>query len=260
MSGGAFGVFLAGGSGTVDNAGTISGASYSVKLSDTGVNRLIVEPSAVFIGAVGGGASANSTLELAGGTGSISSLSGGSGTVTQNGQSWSFFQFGSLAFDTGSNWRLDGTGSAATLGNNGVVDVRGALNITTAIDPASTGLFTIENGASLEVASVFGGGTQMQFMSSSSLVIDAAGSFGAGVGSASYNGPLLEGFGAGDTVDIKDFSPAGSTFSYDGTTGMLQLFNGASQAANLRFSDSSLGGGSFQVAGDGGSGVLVTHG
>lgn len=259
LSGSAYGAFLTGGSGTVTNAGTISGATYSVKFSDTGTNRLVVKPSAVFVGAVGGGASASNTLELAGGTGSVAGLSGGSGTVTQNGQSWSFTQFGSLVFDAGGAWQLDGSDSAATLGNNGTLDVKSSLDITGAIDPASTGLFKIDGGATLEVAAALGGGTQMQFMSNSNLVIDAAGSFGTGVSSASYAGPLLEGFNAGDTIDIKNFSAAGSVLSYDGSTGIMQLSNGAAQSASLHFLASSVGNGSFQVAGDGASGVLIRN-
>lgn len=257
LSGSAYGIFLTGGSGTVTNAGTISGATYSVKFSDTGTNRLIVKPSAVFVGAVGGGTSASNTLELAGGTGSIAGLSGGSGTVTQNGQSWLFTQFGALAFDAGSAWQLDGAASVATLGNNGTLDIKGSLNVTTAIDPASTGLFKIDDSATLEVASVLGGGAHMQFLSNSNLVIDAAGSFGTGVGSASYAGPSLEGFHAGDTVEIKNFSATGSVLSYNGSTGLMQISNSAAQAASLHFSASSTGSGAFQVAGDGASGVLI---
>ena len=259
LSGSAYGVFLTGGSGTVSNAGSISGSTYSVKFSDSGTNRLVVKPSATFFGAVGGGTASSSTMELAGGTGSIAGLSGGSGTVTQNGQSWLFTQFGSLVFDGGSNWTLDGTNTAPTIGNNGSLDIKGSLNVTTAIDPASTGLFKIDNTATLEVASVLGGGTQMQFLSNSRLVIDRAGSFGTGIGSASYAGPLLEDFGSGDTIDIKDFSAAGSTFAYNDATGKLQLSNSASQAATLQFQQSSIGNGTFHVAGDGASGSLITR-
>ncbi len=259
LSGSAFGVFLTGGSGTVSNAGSISGSTYSVKFSDTGTNRLVVKPTATFVGAVGGGTAASSTMELAGGTGSIAGLSGGSGTVTQNGQSWLFTQFGSLVFDAGGAWTLDGAGTVSALRNDGALDVKGALDVTGAIDPASTGLFTMGDAATLEVASLLGGGTRMQFLSNSRLVIAQAGSFGAGAAGGSYAGPLLEGFNAGDVIDIKDFGAAGSTAAYDGATGLLQLSNGASQAASLQFQASSIGGGSFHVAGDGAGGCLVTR-
>lgn len=259
LSGSAYGVFLTGGSGTVTNAGSISGSVYSVKFSDTGTNRLVVKSSATFLGAVGGGTAASSTMELAGGTGSIAGLSNGSGTVTQNGQSWLFTQFGSLVFDAGSNWTLDGADTASNIGNNGALEIRQSLTITAAIDGTSTGSFKIDDAATLEVASVLGSGTHMQFLSNSKLVVDHAGSFGTGIASASYAGPLLEGFNSGDTVDIKDFSTAGSTFTYDTATGILQLSNSASQAADLRFQSSSLGSGAFHVAGDGGSGSLITR-
>jgi len=259
LSGSTYGAFITGGSSTVTNAGTISGASYSIKFSDTGTNRLVVKPSAVFIGAVGGGTSASNTLELAGGTGSIAGMAGESGNATQNGQTWLFTQFGTLVFDAGSSWQLNGANAVATLSNNGVLDIKGSLNVFTAIDPASTGLFEIDNSATLEVASVFGGGTQMQFLSNSNLVIDTAGSFGTGVSGASYAGPLLENFGAGDTVDIKNFSANGSALSYDGSTGLMQISNGASQAASLHFLASSVGNGAFQVAADGASGILIRN-
>ena len=75
----------------MENAGTISGATYSVKLQDGGTNRLIVDAQAVFNGAAGGGANANSTLELGGGsTGTISGLWDGAGTAAENGSSWFF--------------------------------------------------------------------------------------------------------------------------------------------------------------------------
>jgi len=259
LSGSAFGVFLTGGSGTVTNGGTISGASYAVSFSDTGTNRLVVKPSAVFVGAVGGGASASNTLELAGGSGAIAGLSNGSGTVTQNGQSWLFTQFGSIVFDTGSHWTLNGTDAAATLVNNGTLDIKGSLNVTTAVDPASTGLFQIDSGATLEIASMLGGNTQMQFLSSSKLVIDDAGSFGTSVGGASFAGPLLQGFSAGNVIDVKNFGLTGAALNYNGATGILQVTNGASQTANLHFQASSIGSGAFQVAADSTNGIAITH-
>ena len=258
LSGSGYGVFLTGGSGTVTNGGTISGASYAVKFSDTGTNRLVVKPTAVFIGAVGGGALASNTLEVAGGSGAITGLSGGSGTVTQNGQSWLFTQFGSLVFDAGSNWTLNGTDTAPTIVNHGILDIKGSLSISTAIDPASTGVFRIDSGAALDVASVLGGSTQMQFLSGSKLVIDNAGSFGTNVGAATYAGPLLRGFAA-DTIDVKNFGATGAALNYNSSTGMLQVSNDASQAASLLFQTSSLGGGTFHVAGDGTSGIFITH-
>ena len=57
---------------TVVNAGTIKGGLYAVQLTDNVTDRLVVDPGAVFIGAVSGdnaiGDAAVSTLELASGT------------------------------------------------------------------------------------------------------------------------------------------------------------------------------------------------
>ena len=67
-----YGAYL-GVAGTVENAGTISGTSYSVDFAASSAsNRLIVDPGAVFNGAVKGG---SGTLELASGTGSIGGVS-----------------------------------------------------------------------------------------------------------------------------------------------------------------------------------------
>ncbi|MBN9559573.1 MAG: hypothetical protein J0H14_02450, partial [Alphaproteobacteria bacterium] len=93
ISGPGFGVAVYGGSGTVTNNGTISGYD-AVMFANSGSDRLVVGPNAVFKGSVIGGSGSN-TLELAGGKGSIAGLSGGSGTVTENG-SWSFTNFGTL--------------------------------------------------------------------------------------------------------------------------------------------------------------------
>jgi hypothetical protein len=111
----------------------------------------------------------------------------------------------------------------------------------------------------LEVAAALGTQTQMDFLGSSELVIDSAGSFGVNVGTSSYAGPQLQDFAAGDTIDIKSFSAAGATLDYNASTGLLQVSNGASQAASLDFQTSSLGGGIFHAAGDGATGILITH-
>ncbi len=259
LSGSAYGVFLDS-SGTVANNGTISGASYAVRFAPGGTNRLVVNPQAVFNGAVGGGSGANSTLELgSGGTGTISGLWDGTGTAAENGSSWFFLSFNALAADSGASWTLTGTDREATVTDNGTLAVSGSLDVNGAIDPASTGVFQLDSGASLEVASALGGNSQMQFLGSSELKIDNAGQFGTNVGQASYAGPQLQGFAAGDTIDFLNFGSAGATFTYNASNGVLQLTNGAAQAASLHFQASSLGGSVFQVAGDGGSGTVLTR-
>ena len=240
-----FGVFLTGGSGTVTNAGTISGGTYAIDFAGSATNRLVVDPGAVFVGKVLGG---NDTLELASGTGSI----GGVGTG-------SFNNFQVLAVDAGATWTLNGANIAPTVLDNGTVSIAGSLDVSTAIDPSSTGLFQLGSGATLEVAAATGTATQINFQGSSSeLIIDNAASFGTNVGTASYAGTQLQDFVPGDKIDLKNFSSAGVTLNYNASTGVLQVSNSANQVASLDFQTSSLGGAGFAAASDGGGGILIT--
>ena len=99
----------------------------------------------------------------------------------------------------------------------------------------------------------------MSFLGSSELVIDNPRSFGSDVGTTTYAGPLLQNFGAGAGVDLKQFAAAGAATQYDPTTGILQLSNSAGQLASLSLQPSSLGTGVFHVSSDGGGEILLTH-
>jgi hypothetical protein len=246
ISGSSFGVFLTGGSGTVTNAGTISGGSYAVDFAGSGTNRLVVDPGAVFVGAVTGG-SGTSTLELASGTGSI----GGMGTG-------SFNKFQAVAIDTGGTWTLNGANIAPTVFDNGTAIIAGSLDVSTAIAASSTGLFQLGSGAMLEVAAT-GTTTQINFHDSTSeLIIDNAALFGTNVGTSSYAGPQLQHFFPGDKIDLKSFSSTGVTLNYNASTGVLQVANSANQVASLEFQTSSLGGTTFTAVSDGGNGIIIT--
>ena len=206
------------------NAGTISGGIYAIDFAGSATNRLVVDPGAVFVGRVIGG---NGTLELASGTGSI----GGVGTG-------SFNNFQVVAVDAGANWTLNGANLAPTILDNGTVSITGSLDVSTAIDASSTGLFQLGSGATFEVAAATGTATKINFQGSSSeLIIDDAASFGTHVGTASYAGPQLQHFVPGDKIDLKNFSSAGVTLTYNASTGVLQVSNGASQVASLRLPD-----------------------
>ncbi|MDR3531583.1 MAG: hypothetical protein P4L90_13650, partial [Rhodopila sp.] len=258
ISGPGIGVAVYGGSGTVTNSGTISGGFNAVRFANSGANRLVVNPTAVFNGAVvGASGAASNTLELAGGTGSIAASSAGYGTVTANGNSWSFSNFGTVAVDTGGNWTLNG-GNVATVVDNGTIGVTGSVNISGAIDPASAGLFQLNSGATLAVAAALGTNSQMTFQTGSELVIDNPSVFGINIGSTAYAGPLLEGFAAGDTIDVEQFGAAGVAPQLDSTTGLLQLSNSAQQTASLQFQTASLGSGTFHATSDGATGIVVT--
>ena len=241
-----YGVYLSV-AGTVENAGTISGTSYAVDFAATSAsNRLIVDPGAVFNGTVSGG---TGTLELASGVGSIGGVS----------SSGSFQNFPTLAVDAGGTWTLNGTNSIANLTDNGVLNIGGSLAVSTAVNPAGTGAFDLLAGSTFEVAAMAAQNDQVNFQGNANLVIDNAGSFGLNVGKSSYAGPLIENFGSGSTIDIKNVSSTNASFSYNAATGLLQISNSAGQTASLDFQTSMLGAGTFQLAADGHGGVSVTH-
>jgi hypothetical protein len=83
--------------------------------------------------------------------------------------------------------------------------------------------------------------------------------FGTGVGGSSYAGPLLQNFGAGDTIDLHGFAAAAAALLYNPANGLLQITNGASQVATVDFQNSTLGTGSFSFASDGNGGTLIKH-
>jgi hypothetical protein len=249
LSGGSYGVYVKGAAGTVTNAGTITGASYSVYFSfSSASNKVVVDPGAVFNGAVSGG---QGTLELASGVGSIGGVS----------SSGSFRSFQKLAIDTGGTWTLSGaSNSIANVTDNGTLVVTGGLKITTAIDTSSSGqiqLGVTGSSGSLEVASETGSLCETDFVCNGKLIIDNAGAFGSSVGTSSYTGSLLADFGAGDAIQILNFSASGATIAFDSTTGLAQISNGT-QKATLGFQASTLAAGSLHLASDGGTGVLVT--
>jgi hypothetical protein len=242
---GQYGVYL-GVVGTVENAGTISGSSSAVTFAvSSAANRLIVDPGAVFSGSVKGN---GGVLELTAGTGSIGSIG-----------SSPFSGFQTLIDDLGGAWTLTGSNTIANVTDNGALTVNGSLNVTSALNPASTGDFDLGAGGVLEVASATGAQTEMDFLGASRLVVDNAALFGTGIGGTSYLGSQLEDFGAGDSIDIHNFSASGATLAYNASSGLLQLSSGGA-LATLDFQQSTLGSGSFHLVPDAlGSGLLITR-
>ena len=237
---GSYGVYIGGGPGVVTNAGTITGGWYAVDLSfSSASNRLVVAPGAVFNGLVSGG---NGTLELASGasSGAITGLNTGS-----------FKNFAALVVDAGASWTLSGSNTIASVTDDGSLVITGALPAATYQIGAAGG------GGTLEVASAPSAASPISFLGNSKLIIDSAAGFGANIGNASYMGPLLEGFVSGDTIDIKSFSAANASYTYNLVTGLLQIVNG-SQTASLDFQTSTLGSGAFSLTSDGGTGLDVT--
>ena len=165
-------------------------------------------------------AGTTNTLELASGTGSIGSV----GTA--------FGNFQTLAVDAGGSWTLNGANTTTSVLDAGALDIAGTLNATSI---------------------AFQG-------SGSELLIDNAATFGSNVGTPSYTGPQLQDFIGGDKVDLKNISSVGATFSYNASTGLLQITNSAHQVATLDFQNSSLGSGSFELTSDGSAGTFVELG
>ena len=121
LQGNSDGVYI--GVGTVTNAGTITGGSYSVYFAKaSSSNLLIVDPGAVFNGAANGN---SGTLELATGA--------AAGAISNIGGSGSFQAFSTLRVDAGATWTLGGSGNAiANLNDSGALTVTGSLSVTAA--------------------------------------------------------------------------------------------------------------------------------
>jgi hypothetical protein len=126
------------------------------------------------------------------------------------------------------------------------------------LNGANTTTSVLDAGA-LDIAGTLSA-TSIAFQGTSQLLIDNAATFGTNVGTPNYTGPQLQDFIGGDKVDLKNISSVGATFSYNATTGLLQVSNGLSQVATLDFQNSTLGSGTFQATSDGGLGTLITLG
>jgi hypothetical protein len=237
---------------TVINAGTISNAGGTAGTAITfGANndRLVLDPGAKFIGTVSGGGGVN-VMELA---------AGGAGTTGSIGSE--FVNFGSVVVDSGASWTLTGSNSTGTVTDNGTLTVgsSASLDITGAVDPASTGLFQLSGSSTLEVSADQGTSDQMKFLGAAEVIIDHAASFGTNVGSTSYAGPLIENFGTNDKIDLKDVTLAGAALNYSTATGLLQITDGSTGLATLAFQNSSLGAGTFHIGNDSSGHILLTH-
>jgi hypothetical protein len=232
----------------IDSGRIIGNSGTAVQFGD-GNDLLRLLPGASFTGLVDGGGGSN-TLELA--KGPSPGTIGGIGT--------SFTGFGAVTVDTGANWTVTGSNTAGTVANNGTLALgaHAHLAVTSAIDPASTGVFQLNSSSLLEVAANVGSGDRISFLGSSETIVDKASLFGTNVGQQNYTGPLLLNFGAGDSVDLKDIASAGVSLNYTSSTGLLQVSSGAA-IASLLFQRSSLGGGVFHTGDDGSGHTLITH-
>ena len=130
--------------GTVVNSGTIASSQGDVgtAVSFTGGNaRLIESPTATLIGSVYGGRGGTAVLELASGA--------SAGTIT--GLGTSITNFTSLVFDPGSQWTVEGNGSANGLGTLAIqgftigdtIDLTGFVAVSSTF---SSNTLTLTNG------------------------------------------------------------------------------------------------------------------
>ena len=252
---GAAGIYL--GSGTVTNAGLIESTRIIDSLGDHGTaiqfgsagGHLVEDPGSTIIGQVYG---SGCTVELASGT--AAGTTGGFGNNITG--------VSAVAVDAGASWTLTGANTIASVTDDGTLAIASgsSLDVSSAVAPSSTGIFQLTGKSSLEIAALLGSGAKIQFLGSApsnDLIIDKAASFGTNVGTASYVGPLLEDFAAGDTIDLK--SIAATEFAY-ATNGDLQLTgSGGTALATLAFQNSTLGTGTFHLASDGAGGTLLTH-
>jgi hypothetical protein len=145
---------------TVVNAGAIEGGLYAVQLTDGFIDRLVVDPGAVFVGAVSGGnatgAAAVSTLELASGS-SKGTLTGLGSQITN---------FGSIAFDSGADWFIEGsTGAlAGTISGFAAGDTIEVTGITVTGSSYADGVLTLDEASGSASLKLTGDFTTNEFV------------------------------------------------------------------------------------------------
>ena len=169
-AGNKYGIKIIGAAGTVTNAGTITGGSptgNAVILTSGFTNRVIVDPTGVFIGTVSGGGATTATLEV----------DSGSSQGTLTGLGTQFTNFGTVDFGAAANFIVEGSSAAWTsesivgFNRTDTIDVTGF----TATNPG-----TLAGGTSLVLTN--GGGNQtLHFTGSVSQFIVSTGAFGTDI-------------------------------------------------------------------------------
>ncbi len=252
--GGNYGINLFGGAGTVANSGTIASDGFGVRLSATTLtnsgtivggsgiavyftgtssNRLIVDPGAVFSGNAGGN-TADDTLELAAGAGTIAGLGS------------SFSGFEQIAVDASGSWLLTGynvLGLGTTLSDAGTLTSTGTL--------LNNGVIGIAIGAEFVLDGSFGGGGTIDFPGLGGGTLE--------IGGTTMPSNTITGVEPGDTFQLADipFDSSGTAKLLPGN--VLRISENGS-TFNLQLDPSQdFTGFFFHLAGDGGGGTLVTE-
>ena len=169
----------------------------------------------------------------------------------------------------GTTWTIATAYTAANLLNAGTIAIAsgGSLDVSSSVNPSSSGIFQLQGSGSLEIAAALGSVSKIQFLAptnkalapTNKLTIDSAANFGTYVGTT-YAGPLLEGFAAGDVIDLRGIANSGLGLSYVTASGDLKITgSGGGTLATLQFQNTTLGTGAFHVASDGSGGTLITH-
>ena len=128
------GVYITGGSGTVTNAGTISGTVESVEFAGSGTNTLTLQTGSVLIGDAIGSTASGATDAL---------VLQGSGVANNN-----FVNFDTLNVLASGAWTLGGVSTiGATTVSDGTLIVSGTLTST----------FTINGSSTLEFSGAYAG-------------------------------------------------------------------------------------------------------
>ena len=175
----------------------------------------------------------------------------------------------SVTVAAGTTWTIATAYTAANLLNAGTIAIAsgGSLDVSSSVNPSSSGIFQLQGSGSLEIAAALGSVSKIQFLAptnkalapTNKLTIDSAANFGTYVGTT-YAGPLLEGFAAGDVIDLRGIANSGLGLSYVTASGDLKITgSGGGTLATLQFQNTTLGTGAFHVASDGSGGTLITH-
>lgn len=259
------GVQVAGGAGTITNAGTITGGVDAVNFIGGSANRLIVDPGAVFNGAVVGGSGSN-VLELA----------AGNGAGTLSGFSAQFTNFGSIAVDAGASWSLgaNGTiGSSVSIGSSGTLTfseasgsltVGGIISGSGALVQSGSGNLVLSANDSYTGGSSIAGGT-LELSARNAAATHPIGFTGTAAlradGTVTPTG-TISGFTLGDVIDLPNLSnPAPSLGTLSGNTLSFVAQNGTHSPTTYHLQLSSPQGfvnKYFHVFSDGAGGTDLT--
>ncbi len=147
-----------------------------------------------------------------------------------------------------------------TFVSTGTVDVtQGVLSIASGI--AGAGHVLIGAAGELVLGGSTAAGSFVFDGRGGDLLIDTASSFGTGVGTASYAGPEIGNFEAGDKIDLAGlgYNAATMSDSYTVSSGLLQISNGSADATLFFGDDNSTVDDPFHLSADGTGGTLVTN-